>query len=400
MNTSFLASNIATLSQQVKPRLLVFTQWFAPGFRAGGPIRSTTNLVALLQSRFDIRVITSDRDLGCDAPYPGVVADEWLPHGPTAHVMYVSPRKQSLGDVRSIITDTAPDCIYLNSMFSPLFTLAPLWWRWRGQRAAKMVVAPRGELLAGAMQFKRLKKTALLRALRASGIARTLDFHATDDQERAAIIRLVGADPDRVRVILNVPEQPATVAAATEKTSGHARLLFLSRVAPKKNLVFLLDTLRDIPDGVSIHLTIAGPVEDAGYWQRCREAIAALPKHVTATAIGPVEHHRVRELIAEHHCFVLPTFGENYGHGIIEALGTGRPVIISDQTPWRRLHDHGAGWDLPLTEPTAFTRAITRIAAMEQGEYDKMADAALALARRTTHHTTLVDSYSALFSGC
>lgn len=43
---------------------------------------------------------------------------------------------------------------------------------------------------------------------------------------------------------------------------------------------------------------------------------------------------------------------------IAEALSVGTPVLISDQTPWRKLAAVGLGHDLPLAEPGAFVRVI------------------------------------------
>ncbi len=380
-----------------QPRLLVFTQWFAPGYRAGGPIRSTTNLVALLRDRFDIHVVTSDRDLGIDEPYPGIARDRWLGDGAAAKIMYVSPPNQRYSRLRDLVGEVNPDCIYLNSMFSPRFTLLPLLSRWRQPRGRRLVVAPRGELLAGALQYKRLKKAAYLTAMGMSGLLRDVVFHATDEQEHAAIRTRLGIAPSRIHVLPNVPEPPAVEVAPLAKRPGEVSLLFLSRVAPKKNLLFLLECLRLLPEKPAVRLTIAGPAEDAGYWEQCLNRIATLPANVQVTVAGAVSHEFVRTIMAQHHCYVLPTFGENYGHSIAEALGTGRPVLISDQTPWRALQAAGVGWDLSLEDAAAFCNAIAVLAGMNQVAFDTMAHAALAYARARAAPATLTEGYVAMF---
>ena len=68
------------------PRILIFSDWFSPGFKAGGPIRSVSNLVQLLGKR--AWVITSDRDLGDDVPYTGIPRNQWVEQPNGAHVMY------------------------------------------------------------------------------------------------------------------------------------------------------------------------------------------------------------------------------------------------------------------------------------------------------------------------
>ncbi|MFN9369636.1 MAG: glycosyltransferase family 4 protein [Planctomycetia bacterium] len=381
-----------------KPRLLVLTEWFLPGYRAGGPIRSTGNLVAALHTEFDISVVTSDRDLGMSRPYADIPANEWTSHGGTARIMYLSPDRQTLGTVGRLASEADAECVYLNSMFSTRFSLPALLARWRGRIGKRMVVAPRGELLPGALRYKTMKKTGFLSLLRASGVLHGLHFHATDAQERESIVSRLGVPPVRVTTLANVPEPVAADPRPVEKSADAVRLLFLSRVSPKKNLAFLLERLREVPATVGVTLTIGGPQEDVAYWDRCSRLMHGLPKHVRVEAIGAVSHEQVRPLIERHHAFVLPTFGENYGHSIVEALGTGRPVIISDRTPWRNLVVQGAGWDLPLEEPAEFTRAIVAVARLDQTGFDRMARAALAYAGRLADTDALKSGYRALFA--
>ena len=67
----------------------------------------------------------------------------------------------------------------------------------------------------------------------------------------------------------------------------------------------------------------------------------------------------------------MPTLGENYGHAIFEAMTTGVPVMISDQTPWRNLEQMKVGWDIPLQMKDKFREAITQAAGWNQEEYDE-----------------------------
>lgn len=381
-----------------KPRLLILTQWFVPGYRAGGPIRSTANLVAELADHFDISVVTSDRDLGMVAPYASVALDTWISHGRSARVMYVSAANQTLARIGGILAEADADCIYLNSVFSARFTMPALVARWRGRIRGKMVLAPRGELLPGALQYKSAKKRAFLTVLRASGVLPALRFHATDDDERNAIIARLAVPPDHVTTAGNFPEPPADRLHPLCKVPASLRLLFLSRVSPKKNLAFLLERLQEVPSSIDVTLTIAGPHEDTTYWDRCMRLIDGLPRHVHVEDVGAVSHEEVRTLMLAHHVFVLPTFGENYGHSIVEALGAGRPVLVSDKTPWRHLADQGVGWDIDLSDPAAFTAAIIRAAQLDQEAFDSMCRSALDYARHATSADELRSRYIQLFT--
>jgi len=379
-----------------KPRLLVCTDWFPPGFRAGGPIRSTANVVTLLANDFEISVITSDRDFQATEPYPGLPSDTWLPYENGAQVRYLSPACMTAAAVGAIVGQTQPDCIYLNSMFSLPFTMAPLREVWRGRYRGRVVLAPRGMLHAGALRYKRLKKLAYLAAFRASRIAKKIVFHATDEREAIDIAAHGLAARQDVVTLPNVPEPPAAHVSRIEKRPGALRLLFLGRVSPKKNILTFIERLGHEPEGSVTELGIVGPIEDPAYWQRCREAIGRLPGHVHVTYHGAVAHADLHSLVATHHFFVLPTFGENFGHAIFESLGAGRPVIISDQTPWRGLATRGIGWDLPNSDSEAWSQALRDAAALDQVGYDAMSHRAWAFAREWFAATDLRRGYAAL----
>jgi hypothetical protein len=59
-------------------KLLIFTDWFTPGYKAGGPVRSLLNLTRGLQEEVDIYVFTSNKDLGAKEPYLDIPANEWV----------------------------------------------------------------------------------------------------------------------------------------------------------------------------------------------------------------------------------------------------------------------------------------------------------------------------------
>ena len=108
-------------------KLLIITDWFEPGFKAGGPIRSCVNLARSLQGKMEVLVLTSDRDVGDSEPYAGIRCNEWI-HKPNAYsVYYASPDQQSTRALHTIIRDCAPDTVYLNSMYSVPFTIRPFF---------------------------------------------------------------------------------------------------------------------------------------------------------------------------------------------------------------------------------------------------------------------------------
>src|SRR5262252_5579256 len=60
-----------------KPVVLTTVGHYLPGFRFGGPVRSLANMVELLGEEFSFRIVTSDRDLGDQLPYPDIQIGNW-----------------------------------------------------------------------------------------------------------------------------------------------------------------------------------------------------------------------------------------------------------------------------------------------------------------------------------
>src|SRR5208283_1031370 len=156
-------------------------------------------------------------------------------------------------------------------------------------------------------------------------------------------IRNVFGDAVQVRVALPIsqvgqcpPGPPANGAVtAPRKAPGSLRLISLSRVSPKKNLLGALGMLRGVTG--EVEFDIYGPAEDPDYWTKCAAAIHALPRNIRVRMHPAVNHFEVARLFSQYHLFYCPTLGENYGHVISEALAAGCPALISDRTPWRGL---------------------------------------------------------------
>ncbi len=136
-------------------------------------------------------------------------------------------------------------------------------------------------------------------------------------------------------------------------------------------------------------------MEDRDYWEKCLAVIRTLPASVTVSFDGPVPHEAVTGVLQQHHLFVLPTLGENFGHAIFEALLAGKPVLISDKTPWSQLPEKKAGHDLAL-DPVLFGRTLGFYAMMDQAGYDEWSRAAREYAKGIQEGGNLKEEYKKL----
>ncbi|MBS1504647.1 MAG: glycosyltransferase family 4 protein, partial [Bacteroidetes bacterium] len=286
------------------------------------------------------------------------------------------------------------DYVYLNHLFSPYFVIYPLWLKYRGRMKSRLVVSPRGALYDSALAVKPLKKKIVLSLFKWSRIYKKIRFHATNIREKEAINKYFPGS--EIVIADNLPNTHQLPYKSCVKEKGMVRCIFIARIVAIKNLLFILDVLSRV--NARVHFTIVGPVEDKDYWNACLQKIEMLPPHIQVEYIGPRQNSELSGLLHQHHLFVLPTEGENFGHSIFEAFLAGRPVLISDQTPWRDLAGIKAGWELPLNNKEAFKERIEEVASWDQSAFDDYAQQAWNYAHDFIHNPALTVPYSELFS--
>lgn len=366
----------------MNPRILCFVGWYLPGYKAGGPIRTITNMVDQLDGAFDFFIVTRDRDLSDTEPYPNILINQWNSVG-QAKVFYASPATFSFLGLMSLLRDTPHDILYLNSVFSPPMTIMPLIIRRIGLYGKNpVIIAPRGEFSVGALALKATKKKIFLAFANSVGIYRNLIWQASSDFESKDIrftMHHIMVEPNIMVApdLISLPKQAIEEQASFHRfirLPGPLRIIFMSRISPMKNLVYLLRALINV--SVPVKLSIFGPSEDSTYWLLCQSLIQTLPAHIVVTYNGEVTHEQVAATFEAHDVFIFPTLGENFGHVIFESLAAGTAVIVSDQTPWQS-DPHGAVEVLTLECLDDWTAVINDRACFNDQAYAAQREAAL-----------------------
>jgi glycosyltransferase involved in cell wall biosynthesis len=167
-------------------------------------------------------------------------------------------------------------------------------------------------------------------------------FHATSEAEYEAIRRRGFCQP--VAVIPNGIDIPALVP----KQPGSCRtLLFLGRLHPSKGLELLLPAWRAVQDHFpEWRLVIAGPDRD-GYGMKMRKLADELGLTRIEFVGALMGHHKWAAYQAAD-LFVLPSYSENFGMTVAEALASGVPAIVSKGAPWKGVEEKKAGWWVDL----------------------------------------------------
>jgi glycosyltransferase involved in cell wall biosynthesis len=262
----------------------------------------------------------------------------------------------SLHQVRSLYSST------LGFLFSPFFfrTIAHLCrhlniqiihnhglWLLHSHSAVKVsrqfgipyIIQPRGTLEPWALSYHAWKKHLALRFYQRSDLENASLLVATSKMEASGIRRAGLKQP--IAIIPNGIDLPRWIEGPIlKKTIRNA--LFLSRLHPKKGLLNLVAAWKHArPEGW--RMIVAGPNEGS-HQAEVKNAIILAKLDNDFLFVGPVEGEAKEKLFREADLFILPTFSENFGLVVAEALSYGIPVITTRGAPWAGLERHSCGW--------------------------------------------------------
>ena len=363
------------MSKPNKTKVLAVVDYYLPGYKGGGPAVSVSRLIKCLGDECDFSVFTRDRDLGDEKPYQDIEPNRWTKKD-DVQVFYASPKKLNLFGLMKAIRESQPDVIYLNSYFSKLTRSALLLRAVGLLKNTPILISPRGEFSPGALQLKSLKKRKYLDIANASRLHSGITWQVSSCHELNDTKAVVKTQADFFMRPPDIADR-SNVTIETiraEKLAGVAVFSFISRISPKKNLLGAIEMLQTITGQVTF--AIYGPIEDQAYWQKCEEAIAALPKNISCVYQGGIPSSQVLEVLSAHHFFLFPTLGENFGHVIPEALAAGCPVLVSDQTPWLDFNEREVGWVTRLDDLAGWKKVIQNCVDMSPEQFETMSVAA------------------------
>jgi len=295
----------------------------------GGPPRACLGMAAATAARgHRVEIHTTDwKDAGPPATAAGVAV-----HRHKVDLGGPWPVSRALARALDAAVREA-DVVHLHSLY--------LFHDWAAARACRrhgvpFVLRPHGTFDPFVRARRRLAKAVLDRAFQARVTAAAAAIHCTSAAERdhvlaaapgaAVAVVPLGLDDDAFR-----PLPPRGGFRARHPETGDRRIvLFLGRLAEKKGLDLLVPAFaaarRDHGD---LHLVLAGP--DHGMAQALDGPIAAAGIAGAVTRTGMVEGEAKRRLLADADLFVLPSYGENFGIAVAEALAAGVPVAVSDR---------------------------------------------------------------------
>ncbi len=356
-----------------KKKILVFSEYYLPGYKSGGGMRTIVNIVRRLNYRYEFFIVTKDHDGKSDkTPYKNIKYGTWNIVD-ESKVFYLTNKEITFTKILELFNEIKPDILYSNSYFS-IFDIHLLLLKRLGKiKNVPYLISPCGELSKDSFRIGTFKKNSFVTLAKLFKFHKGITWKASSEVEKNQIVEILGNDknieiaPDLISEFNFDADQIITKPL---KTTGYVKMVFLSRFNKKKNFKFLLENLFKIKGNVE--LDIYGPIDDELYWSECQDLINKLPENIKIEYRGSVSHTEVVETLKAYHFFVLPTQHENFGHVFLEALSAGCPLVISDRTPWQNLEEKGIGWSLALEETPGWQKVLQKCIDMNNEHFNEM----------------------------
>lgn len=373
-------------------KILIALAGYFPAQKYGGPPVSIQNFCNLVSDSAECFIVTGNHEKGETTPLPGV-SSSWE-RRENANVLYLPEDKINGEHYKKITEEIQPDWIYLNSLFDYKRTAFLL--KIAIKHKIKVLLAPRGELCKNAFgkKYKKLPYIWLLRKYLRSPL---VHYQSTSEEETEQIKRYLKASEDRIFFLDNIPSIPTAQNKIAEKKAGELKIVFFSRIHPKKNLLFALHCLKKLKGNVCFD--VYGPQEDEAYWKECESYIAQFLDNIRVSYKGIIAHEDIQATLNNYHLFFFPTLSENYGHVIAEALFAGIPILISDQTPWTDVNAYDAGAAFALNEQEQFESFLERMVNIGEEEYLRYTKNATNYVLEKTNVQKIKSDYLELFYG-
>ena len=288
------------------------------------------------------------------------------------------------------------DVLHIHGLWLMMFHRAA---QWAIKNDIPIVWSTHGMTAPWSMRHKWWKKVPAWSVYQKWDLRKAAMIHCTAEQEvewnislgfRNCFIAPLGTRlPPIVGVSSSSSRDEETFHSPTPTHNSNYTLLFVGRIYPVKGLVNLIKAWKLVQTQVELNhpfsnsnselelnhhweLRIIGP-DQAGHQSELESLVRELNLGDSVEFAGPKFGD---ELSAEYDncdCLVLPSFTENFGATIVDALAHGKPCIASTFTPWRELQEYGCGWWVP-NEPKPLAIAIMEMVSLDDSARRNIGD--------------------------
>lgn len=239
------------------------------------------------------------------------------------------------------------DVAHIHALFSPVSSAAATVCR---QHNLPYILRPLGTLDPADLQKKQQLKKLYVNIIERQNLAGAAAIHFTSEQEAKVSARFGVSTRDLVIPLGVIPHEKKAeniIINQLHIPNDVPLILFMSRIDPKKGLNLLIPALdKLLASGNQFHFVLAGTnPQDPDYEQQIKDQITNSPLRSHTTITGFVTGELKASLLQAADLFVLPSYYENFGIAVAEAMVAGVPVVISDQVHiWQQVRDSESGW--------------------------------------------------------
>ncbi|MCT8341121.1 glycosyltransferase [Flavobacteriaceae bacterium TK19130] len=328
--------------------IVVVAPYFDPAYKAGGPIKSLKMVCQLFQQQgWEYKVVTRDYDID------GQTLPEANRRSDTEYV-----RKPRISFYRNAFKEA--DVIWINSLYSLPFGLLPLL-ALASFSGKQVLLSPRGQLLPGAVSYSKKLYLKLVKL----GLKRSkndITIHYTNEEDIKKSLPIFRSFKHRV---FNNPIEGNINDTSTSASLKPFTIAFFGRIAPIKNIEFIISLLTDIPEA---SFQIHGTAENTSYKESLVQLIREKKLDDRVHFMGAYDKTNFAAKFEGVTVGVIPSFSENFCHVFFEIIEQRKLVVASDGLPWEKVNAYLPNTVLPLQhEP--WLRRFQHIEALTDEEY-------------------------------
>ncbi len=251
-----------------------------------------------------------------------------------------------------ILDAEKPDVVHINTIWLPQCAWAQLWAE---QKGCKCALTVHGMLEPWIVNRNRLKKKLGMIFFQRRQLETSMWQTVTAIEEREHVLQYYSSESITDASKLNIDVIPIGIDSesiarkcASQKVDGEKYILFLSRIHPKKGIEILLEALCRVREKIAGYKVKIAGEGDSDYVEKLKNFCSENNLNNIVEFVGGVYGDDKWRLISNASVLVLPTYSENFGLVVAEAMSASIPVITTNTTPWQILADTDSGWCVPV----------------------------------------------------
>ena len=313
----------------------------------------SSRLASTFNFKIDLVAFCTEGELYLPSSYPDLALTEW----PASRTQWI--RNRSLRDKFRQLVESA-DGLHIHGLWEQSTAIAAPTAR---ALRKPYILSAHGMLETWALTNKRLKKQVYAALFERANVQGATCLHALTHAEAQDYRRFGSTGP--IAIIPNGVTIPSSVdptlfLSQFPALNGKRILLFLGRIHFKKGLDLLIQSwsqlCKNYPEA---HLVLAGP-DFEGTRANVEKLIAERGLANSVLFTGMLRHDLKWSALAAAEGFVLPSYSEGLSVSVLEAMGLGLPVIVTEQCNLPEVKELEAGWQIQ-SEVGQLTSAIREL---------------------------------------